>query len=517
MRHAYFPIQALLAVLLLFCVADARAQQAWRPFRPGLIYAYAVAPASGSALIYTLRVDSAYATANGDSVYAFNRLLRTTSASNPRGGSVKSRNNLFGTLLRWRPGQASYTLEATAQADVQAATSLELLPRAAVGSTWTASRQPLRTATLTSRSWQTVSPGVQDSVAVISITAPAATVRLSRRYGLLAGPQWLGGAAGSQLEVALLPASFEESVYSPLRVFDVQPGDEFGYEEYDMGISPIRCYSNKMLRRVISKRLTADSLVIIYQEQRRHEEFGYAGYCPAPAQVAFSPITLNRWALARAGNRWPVATPAGVQVAALRLLTAEYSVGTVPGPGGASYLLAGLPMNSNGFSSCPLTAQGRISYAPHYLQAGNTPATYKTGVDYAAWQLGFGPGVTTTVEGPGFMGLTYYRKTVNGTTQTCGNQSTFAALLPARAALAAALATLHPNPAADGATLTLTQPARTALALRLTDALGRTVWTAALPAGQRLVSVPLAEQPTGLYLLHLSGPATAASWRLVHQ
>ena len=248
-------------MLLVFVACGTRAQ-AWRPFRPGLIYAYHVTPVTSQDEYYTLRVDSAYATANGDSVYAFNRLLRLSPTTLYPRGMVKSRNNLFGALMRWRPGQASYTLESQAQTNVQAAISLELFPRARVGSNWTASSQPSRTATLVSRSWQTVSPGVQDSVAVINITSPAITVRLSRRYGLVSGPQWLGGTAGAQLETgALLPASFEQSIYSPLRLFDVRPGDEFGYQDFDIGMST-RCYDNRMLRRIIGRRLTPDSLII---------------------------------------------------------------------------------------------------------------------------------------------------------------------------------------------------------------------------------------------------------------
>lgn len=43
----------------------------------------------------TLRVDAAYATPAGDSVYGFNRLLRTPRST--AAGYVKSRNNLLPT------------------------------------------------------------------------------------------------------------------------------------------------------------------------------------------------------------------------------------------------------------------------------------------------------------------------------------------------------------------------------------------------------------------------------------
>ena len=73
----------------------------------------------------------------------------------------------------------------------------------------------------------------------------------------------------------------------------------------------------------------------------------------------------------------------------------------------------------------------------------------------------------------------------------CGNPLNFATLLPTRAAQAAALATLHPNPATAAATLTLVQPARPGHTLRLTDALGRLVWSAPVPTGQTTVAVPI--------------------------
>ena len=508
MKHAYRRMRPLLAALLLSATFGARAQ-AWRPFRPGLIYAYSGA---GSSLIYTLRVDSAYVTASGDSVYAFNRLLRTSTSNNYPRGAVKSRDNLFGALVRWRPGQASYTLEALAQNDVQAAVSLELFPRAPIGMTWSASSQTARTATMVSRALETISSGVQDTVAVISLTNPAAMVRLSRRYGLLAGPQWLGGATGVQLEQALLPATVEQSVYSPLRLFDVQVGDEFGYEVFDLGVTPVQCTNDKTLRRITGRRLTADSLIITYQEQWRHQEFGYAGYCfPAVAQVTYYPITVQRWALARAGNQWqPNAGP--IQPAALRLLTGEYYAGISP-----SYLLVGRPVGTAGLGNCG--GGSTVSYSPYYLQNGSqssaTPV-YATGLDYQAWQYAFKPGMTSV--GEYWNGQIYSRKLVNGTIVICGSPQAFVNLLPSRAAQAATLATLHPNPAAEAAVLTLAAPARPGQTLRLTDALGRTVWTTPVAAGQTAVTVPLAGQPAGLYLLHLNGAdAQAAPWKLMHE
>ncbi|MCI1189590.1 T9SS type A sorting domain-containing protein [Hymenobacter sp. DH14] len=513
MKHAYTWARPLLAALFFFSCFGARAQQAWRPFRPGLIYTYAATPVTSSSEHYTLRVDSAYIAANGDSVYAFNRRLRDKAATTGRAGFARSKNNLFGATLRWNPNQAGYTLEALAQTDVQLAVSLTLFPRAAVGSTWNASSQPLQTATLVSRSWQTISPGVQDTVAVINIanSGIVTPLRLSRRYGLLAGPKWLGGATGGQLEQAVLPARFEQSIYNPRAFFDVQPGDEFGYFRDDV-VAPVSCTDSRTLRRVIGRRITADSIIITYQEQRRYQNYGF-GSC-GPAQTIIYPIEVKRWAVAQAGNQWqPNASP--VQPAALRLLTGEYRI---IGSSSYPYMLAGLPIaaNSGGCRQAAGTARS-ISYVPYYPQTGpGNSNSYERGIDYLAWGISFDAGLTSVVEQDYVQ--SYSRTTVNGVTTTCGNPQTFVSLLPTRAAQAAAVATLHPNPAAEVATLTLAQVARPGTTLHLTDALGRTVWSAPVAAGQTALAVPLAGQPSGLYLLHLNGPdGTAVSWKLNHE
>ena len=119
-----------LALVALFALCfGARAQQAWRPFRPGLIYSFGT---SGSSITYLLRVDSAYATASGDSVWAFNRLLRLANGSvltrYAYGQGRPSRNNLFGARLRWQAGTSAFVLENVAEGSAQAALALPVPP-----------------------------------------------------------------------------------------------------------------------------------------------------------------------------------------------------------------------------------------------------------------------------------------------------------------------------------------------------------------------------------------------------
>ena len=136
-------LSVLLALAPLFSVPTAHAQRAWRPFRPGLIYAFS-GPGSGSA--HTLRLDSAYVTAAGDSAWLFKQLLKTSNGReqsvNPYGIYRKSRNNLFGARLIWQRAPAAFVLENVAEGNAQAAVALQLRPQAAVGSTWAARGRP---------------------------------------------------------------------------------------------------------------------------------------------------------------------------------------------------------------------------------------------------------------------------------------------------------------------------------------------------------------------------------------
>lgn len=204
-----------------------------------------------------------------------------------------------------------------------------------------------------------------------------------------------------------------------------------------------------------------------------------------------------------------------LQPAALRLLTGEYRTNTGPGTGALNYLLVGLPIRTSSLDSC--AGGARISYGPYYLQSGAAIPTYQTGLDYDAWQYAFDQGFTIISEGLGFLSQIHSRKNVNGVIRICGSLLAFVTLLPtraARAAQAATIATPHPNPA----TLTLAQPAQPGASLRLTDALGRFVWRAPMPAGQSAVAVPLAGQPAGLYLLHLtSADGTNTTWKLTYE
>ncbi|MGY3089733.1 hypothetical protein ACVWYF_002781 [Hymenobacter sp. UYAg731] len=504
MKHAYPWARPLLAALFLFIALSADAQQAWRPFRPGLIYGFS---GPGSSSVHTLRLDSAYTTTAGDSAWTFKRLVKTSDGReqsiNPYGGYRKSRNNLFGARLVWQRTPAAFVLENLAEGSAQSAFALQLRPQAAVGSTWVASSSPALTATLTSRSPQLVGT-VLDSVAVITLSS-GQVVRLSRTYGLLAAPQWLATAGNTpQWTQALLPITLTQSSYNPTQLFNLQPGDELGYLTQPFTISPFPTSESKTLLRIITRRQTADSLLFTFQQQTREETF----FSPtSTAGVQIMPARTGRWALS-------LRTGKSAQFPALPLLTGEYG-SMYQGTSAPLYVGRGLIMNSSSSGCMP---SGRNVNFIGLFNAGGSPAgQYNTGIDIG-WRQEFSISLGVGAFYSGDTGLIYYRRTLSGTTTTCGSPLAFATLLPTRAAQAAAIATLHPNPAPEAATLTLAQPARAGYALRLTDALGRAVWSAPVAAGQSAVAVPLAGQPAGLYLLHLTGPDGAtATWKLTHE
>jgi len=478
-------------------------QQAWRPFRPGLIYSFTTARSSNLVGTYLLRLDSAYAAAGGDSVWAFNRLLR------PLGGDVamffptlasrKSRNNLFGARLRWTPSADEFMLENVAEGNFQAAFSLRLRPRAAVGSTWAASTAPALTATLTSRTWQPVTAAVgslSDSVAVITLSS-GQVLRLSRRYGLLAGPRWLATSGPApQWEVAELPATLANSPVYPATLFNLQPGDRLGYAAMFGSLGGLPCTGEFTLRVVQSRRLVGDSLLYTYRQQTRTVYYGSFMCAGGPPTVG--PVRTGRLTFSLRTGQSP-------QFRALPMLSGEYwEYGSGPRRG---ILVLGLGLAG----SLPASCQGggaTLNYQEIYpfgVGNGTQYSSVTDGNPYQSFAPQTGLGDIQTDE----TYLTYSVRLTAGVPVTCGSPADFVNLLPTRAAQAAAIASLAPNPAADQAILTLTAPARPGTRLVLRDALGRTVWSAPVPAGQTEAGVPLVGQPAGLYLLQVERPEAA--------
>jgi hypothetical protein len=503
----------LMAALLTGALSQqAQAQTtAWRPFRPGRVYGFTQNPGTVSLDdVRTLRVDSAYATTTGDSVYTFNRLLRPSSTSSNY--SVKSRNNLFGARLRWQPGTNDYYLEANAEPAVGQATAVVLLlrPRVAVGSTWVASTQPALTATLSSRGRSTTSP--TDSVATITLSNGQQFL-VSREKGLAQGPQWLTLSAA-----AITPATqwrqfgtprLGLGVYDPRTLFSMGVGDELGYiAEVPYLWGSLLCQSGYRLRRITARTTTADSLLITYQEQRTITTLSTPG-CGGQVGTVLSPVQQGRWAFS-------LRTGASPQFPLLALLTGEYRLyPATSGFGTLGTLAVGGIYSVQFAGTFCLNYGSQVSFANAYPVSG-APGQYASGIDALAIMAAYDVNASM---GPYYFQdaynnkLSYFRKAG----VSCGSPATFSTLLPSRAAEAAAAATLHPNPAAEAATLTLAAPAQPGTTLALTDALGRRVWSHEVAPGQTILPIFLTSQPAGLYLVQLLAPSTAPlTWKLNH-
>ncbi|RZL04824.1 MAG: hypothetical protein EOO62_20425 [Hymenobacter sp.] len=456
--------------------------------------------------MHTLRVDSAYATADGDSVYTFNRLLRAA----PGGAGYplfRSRNNLLGARLRWRPGTSDYYLEANAEPALgspAAPVALLLRPRVALGSTWAASTAPALTATLTSRTLGTVG-NAPDSLATITLSN-GQLLLLSKRNGLLQGPQWLTLSASGTTPPPTWqqygPATNPLGPYDPRTLFAFGVGDEVGYQLTAPWFATVSCQHGYQLRRIIARQETTDSLILTYREQDVVTTTN-APNCSGTPGTAFSAIRTGRWAFSLrtgASPQWPF----------MGLLAGEYR--KVPG---ITAWLTGrgydLELRTG---SCLLEAEPMSFWGVY--GAGST-GPYLPGIDYLALNQTF---TTTLGVGPEYFTdyyentLAYYRRG----NVSCGQPLYFAGLLATHAARAATAATLAPNPATEAATLTLAAPAPPQAVLALTDALGRQMWHTPVATGQLKVTIPLAGTPAGLYLVQLLVPAAPPlTWKLVRQ
>lgn len=493
-----------LALLLAFSfLGNATAQTtAWRPFRPGLVYAFRTAQADS---IFTFRVDSVY-TDGPDSVYRFNRTLRVV-----RGGYYHpTKNNLFGARMQFRPGTGTYTFYL--EADVLGpARQWTLQTKIKAGDSYGPPAGETSTTTALSKVERPVLSGLPDSVLTLRTSAPDNdSLVFSRRYGALQLPRSLyhTQARSRPLYLAELPVSISQShYYSPSWLFDFQPGDEFGFRAYNSPLTVFQCYENLMLRRILTRQQTVDSLIYIYQQQRssRTLSVGAPGCASSPSST-ISPIIRYRLAVS-------LATARSSQLPALALITGEYS----PKLPAQAFVYMGLPIIRSNSSGCLRPDPVRGSYflsetsqspagMPAYrlLPDGNGGPAYATGV-----------GEVNT--GSEYLNCVRHQP-LTGPRTTCGTCGDFSLLLPTRTALAANAAALHPNPATEAATLTLAAPARAGTSLTLTDALGRRVWTRPVATSQVVLPIPLTSLPAGLYLVQLLAPgATLQTWKLEKQ
>lgn len=316
------------------------------------------------------------------------------------------------------------------------------------------------------------------------------------------GSEWLGLTTGNSNWYQPAPPQANLGLYNPQTLFVLGAGDELGYQltDYAVGSGSFVCSQGYRLLRITSRQVTADSLLLSYNSQTRTSTGGGPG-C-GTANTSISSVSTGRWAFSLRTGR-------STQFPYLAPLTNEYRLAT-----GTTLFMGRNPTTRA--SGCQTNAS-IIAFAPMYPYQ-NQADVYYGGLDNAAYlyelssSLGVGPITLGSSIDHNYI-LTYYNR--GGV--VCGSKVDFATLLPSRAALAAAAATLHPNPATDAATLTLTEPTKPGSTLILTDALGRQVWRTAVAANQTVLPIPLANQPAGLYLVQLLLPGGAPlTWKLNH-
>ncbi|GAA4015777.1 hypothetical protein GCM10022408_31460 [Hymenobacter fastidiosus] len=475
--------------------------QNWRPFRPnGDVHAF---HGASTDTVLTLRLDSA-AVQGADSVYYFNRIMRRTGSF----GWSKAVNNQFGQQLRYNVAQRTYSLLFEYSTNnFQLQQVIVLKPFVPVGTTWqSVDIDVIIPTTLLSRGTVQID-GVSDSVATFRV-GNSQNIVLSKHYGLVSAPQNLRmrDPAAKILTLARRPDAAGRSYYNPLIILDLQPGDALGYRREAFSFTPFSCYTSFILRRVLNRQLTADSVIYTFQEQSR-TAFSTAPGCPGGSPVV-SPVSVVRVAAGRRTGQWQ--SQGAIPYAGIDLLAYEYRGGQLS----STAVLMGhpvIPAQAGTACSGPAKLRQQMLY-----RSNSAPGGYRPGIDALTWERRVADGVGSL--GQSEFALAYVSRMLNGTVQACGSGTDFATLLPAKAASGVAFFQLYPNPATASATLQLPAPARAATTIRLLDNLGRTVRTQPLAAGQTTAILPLQDLIIGLYMVEVQAAGGAAQHlRLQHQ
>lgn len=453
----------------IFLSATASAQN-YRPFRTATTYQFAETATPGDT-IHALKLGSGLRVGN-DSVFQFNK--RTSAGPNRNSGSCGSYtqrpDNLFGTSMRVRPG-AEYVLTAAS------GRTFTLRPRLPLGQPWIASLAGI-VGRVTARTLGTVL-GQPDSLATITLSN-GAVIMLGKRLGWVSGPA-LGHYLNAQVpQAALTLTALPELGLGTAQtgsfvVYDFQPGDLFLRQVLSLGAGVPCSRTTAWVRdSIISRRLSANGDTLVYQIRTRTLTTG----CGSPTLTA--PATQSLRIERNARN--------------VGQLTGYWD-GPVNLPAWRTAAFNRRPVQQHlGYSACnstPADSTGLFNTAA--LDAG-----YSTS---SAPGLGLVQSLFSSFSSQ-LMFLVGYRKG----TETWGQLTPFAQLLPTSTARAAVTTAAYPNPFGTALTLTfdLTQPQSVALTLH--DALGRPVLqlpAAPQPAGTRQLALATAGLPAGLYTLHL--------------
>jgi hypothetical protein len=336
--------------------------------------------------------------------------------------------------------------------------------------------------------------GRPDSLVSISLS-DGATLTLSKSFGWVAGPA-LGSYLSPRLpRKALALTGLPELRLGPAKIgalvaYNFQPGDVFLTYAYSYGFGPCARYDwirDSVLSRTSSR--TGDT--VTYQIRTR---------------------TLNRLCASGLGTlsapstRTLVVTPGYQQL--------NYPTAAWDGAGPAGQRRAGwlhqTSYRSADYNGRPVQWHWRHADCGGQTAPADTTVLYDTGSLDAGIHLQTAPGLGSvrTAEisfSGGTTTLIGYRKG----TETWGQLTTFAQLLPAASARPAATTAAFPSPFGSELSVKFQLARPQPVGLELRDALGRLVLSpppAALPAGGQTVPLATAGLPAGFYTVHLLLP-----------
>ncbi|GAB3853386.1 hypothetical protein GCM10028822_22110 [Hymenobacter terrigena] len=478
MKH-FSSLVLLLAAGLWATTAHA---QAYRPFRFGLTYQLSAAATPGDTT-HLLRLASRQAQ-GADSLFLFDKRTSRGRALSQQGncGYYTQRNdNLFGSSLTQRPG-AEYVLTAAN------GRTFTLRTRAVLNQAWAATTGGL-TARVTARTLGTVL-GQADSLATITLS-DGAVITLGKRLGWVNGPA-LGHYLNARLPQAVLTLTALPELglginqLGAFAVYDFQPGDVFlrkNVNQYALGPGVV-CQTQIWTRdSIISRTLSASGDALDYQLQRRTLTRNCTGapVLSAPVVQALH-ITRTTDHLDQPTGFWE--RPTSTSTAGLVHLPA-WRTGAYNGR---------LVQQHAGYMQCGIATADSTSL----LNASNLDAGYAvfTAAGLGRTQEEYTSFTTETTE------LLGYRKG----TETWGQLTTFAQLLPVRASRPASTTAAFPNPFGAEIQVAFSLARPQSVGLTLHDALGRQVREMAAtsqPAGARQLILPTAGLPVGVYSLHL--------------
>ncbi|MGY3090765.1 hypothetical protein ACVWYF_003826 [Hymenobacter sp. UYAg731] len=479
MKH-FFSLVLLLAAGL--CASTAHAQ-AYRPFRFGLSYQLSASTTPGDTT-HLLRLASRQAQGT-DSLFLFDKRAsrgRVLPNTGQCGNYMLRNDNLFGASLTQRPG-AEYVLTAAN------GRTLTLRPRTPLGQAWAATTAGL-TASVTARTLGTVL-GQADSLATI-LLSDGAVITLGKRFGWVSGPA-LGHYLNARLPQATLTLTalpelgLGTNQLGAFAVYDFQPGDVFlrkttSFFDFAPGV---RCISQVWTRdSIINRTLSTDGNTLGYQQQSRTLTRNcYGGPVLSAPVVQTLNITRTTDHLNQPTSSWEPFAGAGISVGRMHLPVCHTaSFKQRPVQRHLDYMQC-----ATAADSVSLRDAEQMDFGYHLWTGAGLGKTREE-------HLNFFTADTTVLIG--------YRKG----TETWGQLTTFAQLLPVRASRPASTTAAFPNPFGAEIKVAFTLASPQPVGLVLHDALGRPVRAVAAapqPAGARELTLPTAGLPVGVYTLHL--------------